>query len=424
MPTKVMKYQIIKPIDCDWNLLGMVLRNIQRDTQQIMNKTIQLCWEWQGFAADYKKKYGEYPKTSDVSKYKNIDGIIYNNIIKDYKNLQKGNLSISIRRAIQRWKSDLKSVIIGEKSIASYKADVPIDLHNKSIHLYKENNSYCLVLSLLSIPYRKELGRKTGMFTVVINEGNKGSKDILERCISGEYDISASQIIKRNNKWLFYLSYSFKGKKLELDKNVIMGIDMGIVYPIYFAINNSPIRGKIDGGEIERFRRQVEKRKKQLQLQGKYAGEGRIGHGVKTRLKPIGFAQDKIANFRSTANHKYSRYIIDFAVRNRCGVIQMEDLEGISKQNTFLKNWSYYDLQQKIKYKAEENGIEVKFVNPQYTSQRCSKCGHIDKENRPEQTEFKCRECGFETNADYNAALNIAIPDIDKIISEKLKCET
>ena len=47
--------------------------------------------------------------------------------------------------------------------------------------------------------------------------------------------------------------------------------------------------------------------------------------------------------------------------------------------------------------------------------------GYIDKENRLEQKSFKCLKCGYTTNADFNAARNISIQNIDKIIEEQLK---
>jgi transposase len=50
----------------------------------------------------------------------------------------------------------------------------------------------------------------------------------------------------------------------------------------------------------------------------------------------------------------------------------------------------------------------VEKVPPAYTSQRCSACGHVAKENRESQAVFLCTACGYACNADVNAAKNIA----------------
>jgi putative transposase len=47
-------------------------------------------------------------------------------------------------------------------------------------------------------------------------------------------------------------------------------------------------------------------------------------------------------------------------------------------------------------------------INPAYTSQRCSACGHVACENRKSQAVFACTACGYTGNADVNAARNIA----------------
>lgn len=133
-------------------------------------------------------------------------------------------------------------------------------------------------------------------------------------------------------------------------------------------------------------------------------------------MKALKKLSTKISNFRNTVNHKYSRYIVDMAVKHGCGTIQMEDLTGINKDNLFLKDWTYYDLQKKIEYKASEYGIEVKYINPKYTSQRCSRCGYIDKDNRETQEKFICKNCGYIENADINASQNIAVLGIEEII--------
>jgi putative transposase len=50
----------------------------------------------------------------------------------------------------------------------------------------------------------------------------------------------------------------------------------------------------------------------------------------------------------------------------------------------------------------------VEKIKPQYTSQRCSACGHVDADSRESQARFACTACGFADNADVNAARNIA----------------
>jgi transposase len=73
-----------------------------------------------------------------------------------------------------------------------------------------------------------------------------------------------------------------------------------------------------------------------------------------------------------------------------------------------LHSWSFARLRAFLTYKAEAKGCKVVAVNPRYTSQTCSRCGHAHRSNRRSQSQFLCRACGFELNADINAARNIA----------------
>ena len=60
-----------------------------------------------------------------------------------------------------------------------------------------------------------------------------------------------------------------------------------------------------------------------------------------------------------------------------------------------------------LEYKTWKAGGLLVYVNPAYTSQRCSECGYTDKKNRESQAIFRCRDRGFSCNADKNAAKNI-----------------
>jgi putative transposase len=60
-----------------------------------------------------------------------------------------------------------------------------------------------------------------------------------------------------------------------------------------------------------------------------------------------------------------------------------------------------------LEYKQQWRGGLLVKVDPRYTSQTCSSCGHVAKENRLTQANFSCVECGFGENADINASRNI-----------------
>ena len=72
-----------------------------------------------------------------------------------------------------------------------------------------------------------------------------------------------------------------------------------------------------------------------------------------------------------------------------------------------LQRWSYRRVTNKLERFCEENGILLTKINPAYTSQTCSKCGAIHKNNRLLEL-FKCIVCGYEDDADYNASVNIS----------------
>lgn len=402
-----------------------MLWELQKQTREIKNKTVQLCWEWNNFSSDYAKAHGEYPKEKDILDY-TLNGFVYDHFKKGY-DIYSANISSSTQDVCAAFKNARKEILRGDRAILSYKSNQPLDLHKKSITLDYNNGTFYVTLKLLnrSGAEKYNTGGSSVKFKVQVYDNS--TKTILERCIDGVYEISGSKLIyvQKKKQWRLNLCYAFKGKAVEgLDKERILGVDLGVAYPICASVYGDLSRFTIEKGEIEDFRKRVEARKRSLLRQGPVCGNGRIGHGIHTRNKPVYKIEDKIARFRDTVNHKYSRALVDFAIKNRCGIIQMEDLTGITAEaDRFLKNWSYFDLQTKIENKAKEAGIEVIYIKPRYTSQRCSKCGFIHKDNRPTQSDFLCQKCGFKENADYNASQNIAIRDIDKIIEESAKAK-
>ena len=68
-------------------------------------------------------------------------------------------------------------------------------------------------------------------------------------------------------------------------------------------------------------------------------------------------------------------------------------------------NWSR--LYGRLKDKMDANGGRLVVVPPPIPSRTCHQCGHVASENHDSQAVFHCVECGYEANADVNAAMNI-----------------
>jgi IS605 OrfB family transposase len=108
--------------------------------------------------------------------------------------------------------------------------------------------------------------------------------------------------------------------------------------------------------------------------------------------------------------------LTDIRTRARC-LTEEQKAAGMKtvrkEQRREFNSWSFLQIEKFLNYKTAFKGIGVVYVDARYTSQRCSKCGHIHKQNRKKQAIFKCKHCGYSCNADLNAARNICLKYLD-----------
>ncbi len=74
--------------------------------------------------------------------------------------------------------------------------------------------------------------------------------------------------------------------------------------------------------------------------------------------------------------------------------------------NRVIADVAWGKLKLKTKAVAAKLGLIVAEVDPRFSSQQCSCCGHIDKANRDKER-FLCTECGYIEDADIQASLNL-----------------
>lgn len=304
---------------------------------------------------------------------------------------------------ISHFSTDMKAgVLQGKRSLRNYKQSNPLMIRARSMKLYEENRDY-FIKWINGI-----------VFKIIVSGGSKQKaninelKSVLNHLISGTYKMCDSSISTEKDL-ILNLSIDMPIKK----ENVfipgrIVGVDLGLQIPAYVSLNDMPYIKKAIGSidEFLKVRTQLQSQRRRLQkaLQSTNGSKGR-----KKKLQALERLKTKEKNFVQTYNHFLSKSIVNFALKNNAGIIHMEELLFDKlKHKSLLRNWSYYQLQTMIEYKAEREGIAVYYVDSSYTSQTCSRCGNLEEGQREKQDTFICKKCGFKVNADYNASQNIA----------------
>jgi len=354
---------------------------------------------------------------SDVQKI-DVDGILssnpnvsernlaYNTLTTAFKDRLPSNIRAEISsRVFKNYKSARFQILKGQRTLQTYKEGMPTYFMGAMISKLSKTNDEFSFNFTTEIPMKTMLGKKPS-----------NPKSVLQKIFDKEYQLIGSSYVIKDSKIFFFLTYTFEknNDQYRLDPNTVVGVDMGIIYPAYCAIPGTMQRLSVSTKQ-EIFGKRLQF-KRQLESAQKSAINGAGGRGRKHKLKSLNRINDKEHDYINTKYHTISKQIVDFAIQNKAGQINMEDLSNIGKNDEgnivddkkiLIRNWGYYGLQSKIKTKAEAVGITVKFIDPSYTSQTCSQCGHQSRDNRTTQDKFKCTECEYETNADYNAAINI-----------------
>ena len=200
---------------------------------------------------------------------------------------------------------------------------------------------------------------------------------------------------RSTGKWYVTIACEIEVQPLP-STGAVVGIDVGLLSFATLSTGEStpcPTFLRTDEKDLKRTQRK-------LSTATKGAPERR------KRRKIVARVHERIANRRSNFAHQESRKIV-----NRFDVIAVEDLSvnQMVHNHCLAKSiqdaaWSQFATC--LSYKAAWAGRAFVAVNPAYTSQDCSGCGHRQKKTLAERV-HACTCCGLTLDRDHNAALNI-----------------
>lgn len=203
----------------------------------------------------------------------------------------------------------------------------------------------------------------------------------------------------KNGKWYASLIVETENKKEE-QTGGITGVDLGIKN---LLTTTSGHFGQFSDKLVSLVKKNDEKRRRKQKQNA----------CLKKREKPVIPLHNK--KLESTIKNEIGRAINNFinSISETTTVVMerlsISDMKFKSKaMNRVLKASKIGYAIDRLKQKLDSKHIHYSTVAAAYTSQGCSKCGYVDKKNRPTQEKFFCKFCEHTENADVNASKNIA----------------
>ena len=229
---------------------------------------------------------------------------------------------------------------------------------------------------------------------------DNGMEKYFDRTI---YKFGTAKLVKKHGKYFLHIPVTCNIEESKIsDICNVVGIDRGINF-VVATYDSKHKSGFVSGKSIKQKRANYSKLRKELQM--------RRTSSARRRLKAIGQRENR---WMQDVNHQVSKALVVNNPKNTLFVL--EDLTGIrnatervrTKDRYVSVSWSFFDLEQKLIYKAKQNQSIVIKVDPRYTSQCCPICGHTEKTNRNKKINlFTCKHCGYKSNDDRIGAMNL-----------------
>jgi len=191
-----------------------------------------------------------------------------------------------------------------------------------------------------------------------------------------------------------------------------IGIDLGIKE---FAItSNGIIKKNINKtATVRKLEKQLKREQRCLSRKyDDYKKRKKKGEATRQNIQRQQLKVQKLHQQIENNRTDYVNKCVNEIVKTKPSYITIEDLNvsGMMKNRHLSKavaSQKFYEFRTKLETKCKENGIELRVADRWYPSSKlCHECGCIKKDLKLSDREYIC-DCGYHTDRDYNAALNL-----------------
>lgn len=314
------------------------------------------------YTDEVKKKLANIEKDEDGILTTSRDNSTYKVLSQNFKGEAPMGMMSGLNTVIcKKYKKDASKIRSGETSLASFRNTLPMPIRSADISKMEKiendkDGNYSF--SVYGVPFKTYFGKDLS-----------GNEAIFDMAIQkGEYKLcdSSLQLEKSGGKWnIYFLAvFSFEKQQIKLNPNKVANCRLSVDYPIIIVEKKDKFWNIGTAEEFMHRRLAIKGALNRLQAACKYNNGGK---GRKKKLAAIERFKDAESNYVNSRMHLYSKHLIDYCIKRGIGKIFLENYKDVVKKThedtdesrLLLQSWSYFNLSEKIKYKAAKFGIEV-----------------------------------------------------------------
>lgn len=381
MPMRSLSVAVIKPLDVSWEQAGRSLRLVQKACVPAANfaQTALLRADADLFGSLKADENGEPALPRKGKKLalppidKSIESSIYEGLRSRFPHVSSRIITFLQQDIRTRYIEKRFDIAIGKASVPSYRR---FAFQQDSYRLVEtENGDFEINLTLLSKEAKGIGAVERVRFLLDTFKFPADSLQVLSEIASGKRKAAAVRVtlIERKNKWIVSFPYEKEKQEFEPVKDRILHVyppGKGIFLRCAVFVRK-PARSPTDTWSVPieftsaiQYRKSYEKRAKEISA--KYRQDsctGSRGHGRKRALRAKERYQAAYGRATHTHNQQRAAFIIQQAVRWKCSSVEYTSPPDIPVPGyNLIETWPWYDLEQSIKTKAEEYGIEFRKI--------------------------------------------------------------
>lgn len=254
------------------------------------------------------------------------------------------------------YKKESKDIWMGKRSIRSYRNNIPMPVRFADISRWEKTKDCNYKFFVYGTSFKTWFGKDFS-----------GNEEIMDRAMNGDYKLCDSSIQFDGKKMFLLAVFSFDKDKVDLDKGKVADCHLSLQYPIVIKEKKDKMFTIGSAEEYLHQRLAIKGAMRRIQKAARYNNGGR---GRERKLQALDRFEKAEKNYVTNRMHNYSRELIKYCLKRGIGKIVLNnysDVQGKTHEDSdegkfLLASWSYYNLSDKIKYKAGLVGIDVEVL--------------------------------------------------------------